>query len=185
MFYHNEIIGKSEILLFLHPKDLSDLRTDNLENSGLLAYQSYSIFAKIWEMLNSVVRGVMFTGRIPVALISQCLDHFPGSVLTACQMQRGMRSGKEVPHVWCWKCSSEPEGLCPPRRWSSFPAFFLHDPGWGCIGMTRVQSLVGIRHIAQDQAKRRLVQGSQPKQEEASGGDALGRQGLESRRSDR
>lgn len=66
---------------------------------------------------------------------------------------------------------------------------FLHSscmtPGQGCTGMTRVQPLVGIWHIAQVQAKRRLVQGSQLKQEEASGGDALGRQGLESRRSDR
>ena len=57
-----------------------------------------------------MVRGDMFTLRIPVAPISLYPDHFSGSVLIVCQAQRGIRNRKEVSHVQCWKCSSEQEG---------------------------------------------------------------------------
>lgn len=70
-------------------------------------------------------------------------------------------------------------GCGPP-----FPHSSWMIPGQDCPGVTSGPAPLRDPAIAEVQAKRKLVQGSQPKPEEASGGDALGGQGLESRRSD-
>ena len=139
-------------------------------------------------MLNSVVRGDMFTCRIPVAPVSRYPDHFPGRYshcLSDTMRDEEWGMGRrclvsDVGNVHQNQKVCIHQECGPP---------FLHSSwvtaGQDCPGRTRVQPLSRIRQTGQSQVKRKSVQGSQLKQEEESGGKTLGGQSLKSWRSDR
>lgn len=89
-----------------------------------------------------------------------------------------MRNGKEIPHVWCRKCSAEQEGLHQLRVWSS-PSFFLDDCKARLPENDPSPALLEAYSIGPGQ------QGSQLDQGGANGGDTMHGRGLESRRSNR
>lgn len=104
--------------------------------------------------------------------------HFSGEMLSSfLRHGEGRRwNGKDIPHVWCWKCAAEQEGLHQPRVWSS-PSFFLDDCKASLPGNDQSPALLEAYSIGPGQQRSQLDQGG------AYGGVTILGRGPESRRS--